>query len=114
MKIKLISIALIAAACVIILSDTVSAADWMFKPSYFSHDPATGARVTQYAAKPPVYATAQPVYQKSGYHRSWSVLRDRNGGYDLYHINNEWGRYATPYYYGWHHWGPYSRSRAMW
>lgn len=55
---------------------------WIFKPGRYTHDPETGARVAQYAMKPPIEPLDDPRAITSGYHRSRVVLRGADGSVD--------------------------------
>lgn len=55
---------------------------WVFMPSRYTHDPETGARVAQYAMKPPVEPLDDPRMVTSGYTRSRVVMRGPDGTSD--------------------------------
>ena len=55
---------------------------WNFMPSRFTHDPATGARVAQYAMKPPIEPLDDPRRVSSGYYRSRLIQRGVDGSVD--------------------------------
>jgi hypothetical protein len=52
---------------------------WVFMRSRYTHDPDTGARVAQYAMKPPVEPLDDPRLVTSGYTRSRVVMRGPDG-----------------------------------
>lgn len=58
------------------------AESWIFARSRYSHDPDTGARVAQYAMKPPVEPLPDQRLVTSGYRRSRTVLRGADGSSD--------------------------------
>lgn len=64
---------------------------WIFQPSTYSHDPQSGQRVTQYAAKAPAYAPDDPTYQRSGYIHNRTSLRGVAGSIDRRHYVETWG-----------------------
>lgn len=64
---------------------------WIFAPSRYSHDPETGARIAQYAAKPPVEPLPDPRAVTSGYVRKRTVLRGPDGGVDTYYQVQNYG-----------------------
>jgi len=64
---------------------------WIFARSRFSHDPDTGARVAQYAMKPPVEPLPDPRAVTSGYTRSRAVLRGTNGSTSTYYRVTNYG-----------------------
>jgi hypothetical protein len=55
---------------------------WVFMRSRYTHDPDTGARVAQYAMKPPIEPLDDPRLVTSGYSRSRTVLRGPDGSVD--------------------------------
>lgn len=64
-------------------------ASWIFQPSTFSHDPATGARVAQYARVAPVEDLPDPRHVTSGYRRTRTVIRGVDGSVDAsYQVQN--------------------------
>ena len=62
-----------------------SGPSWIFMPGRYSHDPATGMRVAQYAMKPPVEPLDDPRAVTSGYSRSRTVIRGADGSVDTYY-----------------------------
>ena len=60
-----------------------AAADWITAPSYYSHDPDTGQRVTQYSPIGPFYTFARPDFQRSGYRHTRSSYSGRAVGGQL-------------------------------
>ncbi|BBO35081.1 hypothetical protein [Lacipirellula parvula] len=62
---------------------------WIFMPSRFTHDPATGARVAQYAMKPPIEPLGDPRQVTSGYSRNRIILRGGDGSVDtIYRVTS--------------------------
>ncbi len=72
------------------------AIDWLTAPSYYTHDPVTAERVSQYAAIGPFYYYGRPDYVKSGYRHYRSTIQ-AGGSADNLHIVEEWGRPVIPY-----------------
>jgi hypothetical protein len=64
---------------------------WVFRRSRYTHDPATGARVAQYAMKPPIEPLDDPRVVTSGYSRSRTVLRGADGSADTYYRVTSYG-----------------------
>lgn len=63
--------------------------NWIYMRSRYTHDPATGARVAQYAMKPPVEPLDDPRLVTSGYSRSRIVIRGADGTADTtYRVTN--------------------------
>lgn len=83
-----------AAAC----TAQALADSWVFRPSYYSHDPATGQRVNQYHAEKAPYARIDPTYQQSMYRHVQTALSVGGSG-DYQHWVETWGRgeYLRPY-----------------
>jgi hypothetical protein len=73
-----------------------NAADWLTAPSYYSHEPQSGVRVTQYAPVAPAYVYSPPNYTRSGYRHLRSTIQ-AGGSADNYHLVEEWGNPVAPY-----------------
>ena len=95
------------------LSHIAAGADWITAPSYYSHDPATGERVTQYSPIGPFYTFARPDYQRSGYRNTRSSLQVGDSADNL-HVVEEWGRPIRPYGEWRFPYRPYSVPYAGW
>jgi hypothetical protein len=62
---------------------------WVFARGRYTHDPETGARVAQYAMKPPIEPLDDPRLVTSGYSRSRTVIRGVDGSTDThYRVTN--------------------------
>ena len=72
------------------------AADWIFAPSDYTHNPSTGKRIDQYAAPPPQYVYTQPNYARSVYRYERSSLQVGDS-IDNLHIVNSAGPAFAPY-----------------
>lgn len=90
-----------------------SAADWITAPSYFSHDPQTGQRVTQYTPVGPAYRYERPDFQQSGFRHTRSSLQ-MGRSIDHLHIVEEWGNPVRPYGEWRYPYRPYSVPYAEW
>jgi hypothetical protein len=86
-----------ALAFVALSAFTADAADWIFAPSTYSHDPESGQRIAQYAPIPPVYTAPRSGYVESGYRHFRSSIRGAYGSADHLHLVEEWGRPVRPY-----------------
>jgi hypothetical protein len=64
---------------------------WVFAPSTFTHDPATGARVAQYMRKPPVEPLDDQRAVTSRYRRTRTNLRGADGSYETDYQVQAWG-----------------------
>ena len=113
---------LIAAAAVAPAAASEMQPSWIFKPSTYSHDPATGQRVDQYAAKDPAYVRLDDTYQQSGYRHIRSNLRV-GGSADRLHVVQAWGagegirpygEWQRPFRAGATPYGPWGNSQGPW
>jgi hypothetical protein len=64
---------------------------WVFRRGRYTHDPETGARVAQYAMKPPVEPLDDPRLVTSGYSRSRTILRGADGSADTHYRVTSYG-----------------------
>lgn len=64
---------------------------WIFAPSRYTHDPATGARVAQYEEKAPVEALPDQRAVTSGYVRKRTVQRGPDGSAATYYQVQNYG-----------------------
>ncbi|RIK69810.1 MAG: hypothetical protein DCC67_21035, partial [Planctomycetota bacterium] len=64
---------------------------WVFMRSRYTHDPDSGARVAQYAMKPPIEPLDDPRLVTSGYSRSRVVLRGADGSVDTHYRVQSYG-----------------------
>ncbi|MCL4191226.1 MAG: hypothetical protein KJZ87_05735 [Thermoguttaceae bacterium] len=90
---------LLSSLVLLALAASSAQASWVFNPSYFSHDPASGERAIQYApgiAPPAPYA---PDYRQGAYRHKQTVLRKADGSVDRRHVVETWGggEYIRPY-----------------
>lgn len=91
----------------------VSAADWITQPSYYTHDPMSGERVTQYTPIGPFYSHEQPSYTSSGYRNTRSSIQVGTSA-DHYHTTQQWGPPVQPYGEWRHPYRPYSVPYGAW
>lgn len=68
-----------------------AAPSWIFRPSTYTHDPYTGARVAQYMPIPPVEPLDDQRLITSRYRRSRTNLRGSDGSVDTYYEVQQWG-----------------------
>jgi hypothetical protein len=66
-------------------------ASWVFAPSTYTHDPMTGARVAQYARKPPVEPLEDERNVTSSYRGTRTNIRGADGSTDTYYQVQAWG-----------------------
>lgn len=92
---------------------TSRAADWIFMPSYYSHDPETGQRVTQYEPAQPALVQVAANYVRSGYRHTRSRI-EVGGSADYLHMTEEWGRPVRPYGEWQRPFRPYSVPYDLW
>jgi hypothetical protein len=67
------------------------ASTWIFRPGYYTHDPASGLRVAQYMPLPTLAALPDSRPFQSGYHRSRVAQRGAGGTTDDYYRVENWG-----------------------
>jgi hypothetical protein len=67
------------------------APSWIFRPSTFTHDRETGARVAQYERIAPVEGLDDPRLYTSGYRRTRTTLRGADGSIDSTYQVQSWG-----------------------
>ncbi|MFO7904855.1 MAG: hypothetical protein ACQESR_16035 [Planctomycetota bacterium] len=80
----------------IVLAQPAAGADWITSPSYYTHDPVTDERVTQYSPVGPFYTFPRSDYRRSGYRHTRSSIQAGRSA-DHMHIIEEWGRPVRPY-----------------
>jgi hypothetical protein len=111
-----------AAAITPAFAAPAKAETWLFKPTTFSHDPATGARVNQYAPKKPAYVVADETYLQSGYRHMRFSLR-AGGSADRLHVVQTWGageairpygEWQYPFRAGATPYGPWGNPQGPW
>jgi hypothetical protein len=99
-----------------------AAESWLFRPSTFSHDPATGARVNQYAPNRPAYVRSDGTYMESGYRHVQFSLR-AGGSADRLHVVQTWGageairpygEWQFPFRAGATPYGPWGNPQGPW
>jgi hypothetical protein len=113
----------IALSAFALASTTVAKAEgWLFKPSTFSHDPATGARVNQYAPNRPAYVRSDETYFESGYRHVQFNLQ-AGGSADRLHVVQTWGageairpygEWQFPFRAGATPYGPWGNPQGPW
>lgn len=85
---RLILALLLAAAA---LSSPAQAGGWIFGPSYYSHQPATGVRVGPRPKRSaPRYTRPSGEYVRTGYTRTYSAIRHRGRTLDEVHVIESW------------------------
>lgn len=72
-------------------SQATCASTWIFRPGYYTHDPASGIRVAQYTPLPAIAALPDSRPYQSGYHRSRVAQRGAGGTTDDYYRVENWG-----------------------
>ncbi len=88
-------------------------ADWIVAPSYYTHDPMSGQRVSQYTPVGPFYSYARPDFVRSGFRHTRSSIQAGNSA-DHMHIVEEWGRPVRPYGEWRFPFRPYSVPYGLW
>ena len=95
------------------LANVATAADWLTAPSYYTHDPSTGERVTQFAEIGPYYYYHRPDFQRSSYRQFRSTIQAGNSA-DNMHIVEEYGNPVRPYEEWRFPYRPYSVPYDQW
>ncbi len=115
----LVSLLLLSAAFVA----DARADSWIFRTSTYSHDPASGARIAQYAPKEPAYMPVDPTYRRSGYRHIRTTFRGPHGTADRLHQVETWGagemirpygEWQYPYRAGATPFGPWGNAGGPW
>jgi hypothetical protein len=107
------SLLLVALIGLVAWATDSTAQDWITAPSYYSHDPQSGRRVSQYAPIGPFYQQTRPDYRSSGFWHTRSSIQ-AGGSSDNLHIVEEWGRPVRPYGEWRFPYRPYSVPYPMW
>lgn len=114
---------LLAVVLFSVLAGNGLADSWIFQPSTYSHDPQTGERVEQYAAKPPAYGPSDPTYEQSAYIHKRTALRGANGSIERRHYVETWGEgeairpygeWQRPFRAGATPYGPWGNPSGPW
>jgi hypothetical protein len=93
---NLLIVQLLIVFSVIVVSQASMAADWLVLPSQYTHDPATGLRVSQYAPTPTPTGPLATDFRSSGYTHLRSSLNFGQSA-DNYHRVQQWGPPVQPY-----------------
>lgn len=114
--------ATVLAAGVISTTSQAGQGDWAFKPSYYSHDPASGERVAQYAPAEKAYADIDN-YRRSGYRQQRIRIQSPGGSADNIHLVETWGEgefirpygeWLRPFREGATPYGPWGNAQGPW
>ena len=112
-----------AALAALVLAAGVAEASWIFAPSYFSHDPQSGARAAQYTPEEAAYARTDPTFMRSGYRHNRASLRGGGGSADRLHVVETWGagesirpygEWQRPFRAGATPYGPWGNPQGPW
>ncbi len=99
-----------------------SGPSWIFRPSQYTHDPATGERVAQFAAPPLSLKPDDPSFERSAYRHSRSGF-SVGGTFDYLHTVETWGRgesirpygeWLYPFRAGATPYGPWGNPQGPW
>jgi len=106
-----------------LLAGAALAGEWAFRRSYYSHDAATGQRVTQHSPGTTPYATPEPNYKQSAYRHQRIRQGGPGGSVDNIHIVETWGEgefirpygeWEFPYRAGATPYGPWGNPQGPW
>ncbi len=112
------ALAAVASAC----AAAAEPASWAFRRSYYSHDPATGNRVAQYAPEKAAYVRTDPTYQQSVYRHTRTGIQVGDS-FDYLHMVETWGEgerirpygeWLYPYRAGATPYGPWGNPAGPW
>ncbi|MFH1921599.1 MAG: hypothetical protein ABIP48_17175 [Planctomycetota bacterium] len=109
-------------AIALVFAGRAEAASWIFQPSSFTHDPATGKRVAQFAPKKTPYVRGDASFRQSAYRHHRSTIRVGDSA-DRMHIVETWGEgeairpygeWQRPYREGATPYGPWGNPQGPW
>lgn len=95
---------------------------WIFRPSYYSHDPGGYTRVEQFATHAPAYAPSDPTYRQSAYRQNRTSIRAGDSA-DNMHVVETWGagesirpygEWLYPFRAGATPYGPWGNPQGPW
>lgn len=116
-------LALWIAPAAVLFCAAAAEGSWIFRPSYYTHDPATGQRVAKFAGGEIPVAMADPSYRQSGYRHIRSSLRGADGTADRLHVVETWGagesirpygEWQRPFRAGATPYGPWGNPQGPW
>ena len=93
--------------------ETIQATDWISDPSFYTHSPTTGHRVSQFTPIGPFYIFPRPDYIESGFAHERSSLRVGDSA-DNYVRISRWGEPVRPYGEWQFPYRPYSVPYDLW
>lgn len=121
MRCRLVSLAPILGT---LLAASAVEGSWIFRSSYYSHDPQTAERVSQFAQSEPSYSrVGTEGYLQSGYRHNRTTLWAGRGGSDNVHVVETWGEgdrirpygeWLFPYREGATPYGPWGNPQGPW
>ncbi len=112
----------VALAAIAQIAPAAEKKSWVFRPSYYTHNPATGERVDQFAKPAPAYVREDPTYQQSAY-RHTTTNRLYGESSDHLHVVETWGQgesirpygeWLYPYRAGATPYGPWGNPQGPW
>ncbi len=69
---------------------SASAQNWIFRPSYYTHDPATDVRIGRQFSTGPVFTRSQGDYVKTGFRNVRSTITTQGQTYDNLQVWESW------------------------
>jgi hypothetical protein len=76
---------------------SIHAADWMFKPSNYSHSPSRGEVGPNRFARGPYYSQPVGAYFRGGYRHLSSTLSSRGQTSDNLHVFESWVQFGEQF-----------------
>jgi hypothetical protein len=70
---------------------------WMFRPSYYTHNPTTHVRIGRQYSEGPIYSRPQGGYVRSGYRNMRSTIQVGGNTYDHTNVWESWVQFGEQY-----------------
>jgi hypothetical protein len=88
---------LIAITAIWAVPQFASAGSWIFRPSYYSHDPVTNVRVGRQYSKGPVFTRPSGSYVSGGWRWQHAPITIGGQMYDNYNYFESWIQHGEKY-----------------
>jgi hypothetical protein len=77
------------------IATSAEAGNWMFRRSYYSHDPVQPVVISPYPVTGPVYTRPQGEYVRGGYRHLHGAIHIGGNTYDHYHMWDSWFQHGS-------------------